>query len=60
DPTLNLRDKVGAGSVVLTEIPNGATVTVLQCTDGWAKVTYNEYTGWVSANYLKPYKNVDQ
>lgn len=60
DPTLNLRDKVGAGSVVLTEIPNGATVTVLQCTDGWANVTYNEYTGWVSANYLKPYKNVDQ
>ena len=60
DPTLNLRDKVGAGSVVLAEIPNGATVTVLQCADGWANVTYNEYAGWVSANYLKPYKTVEQ
>ena len=58
DPTLNLRDKVGTGSVVIAEIPNGATVTVLQSADGWSNVVYAGFTGWVSSNYLKPYQTV--
>ncbi len=58
DPTLNLRDKVGTGSVVIAEIPNGATVTVLQSADGWSNVAYDGFTGWVSSNYLKPYQTV--
>ncbi len=36
----------------LGNIPNGTQVTVVPDGSGWAKVTYNGVTGWVSADYL--------
>lgn len=52
-PGLNLRDAPGETGTKLLTIPNGAQV---QCCgnpeDGWVKVRYNGYDGYVSAAYL--------
>ncbi len=50
---LNLRESASTTSAILIEIPHGTTVTVTEATDGWAKCSYNGYTGWVSSKYLK-------
>lgn len=53
DP-LNMRVEAKQAADVVTKIPKGATVTVTESVSGWAKVTYEGQTGWVSAKYLKP------
>ena len=37
---------------VITVIPNGVSVTVLDSANGWSKVTYAGNTGFVSSKYL--------
>lgn len=49
---LNLRSSANTSSDVLCEIPKGTEITVTEAIDGWAKTTYNGYTGWVSAKYI--------
>lgn len=49
---LNLRAQASTASAVLTQIPNGTSVTVFETANGWAKVTYNGLTGYVSLDYL--------
>ena len=52
-PGLNLRDAPNETGTQLLTIPNGAQV---QCCgnpeDGWVRVRYNGYNGYVSAEYL--------
>ncbi len=36
-----------------TKVPKGSTVTILGETDGWYKVNYGSYTGYLSAKYVK-------
>lgn len=50
---LNLRAESNTNCDVLTEIPKGETVEVVESVEGWAKVTYGDKTGWVFAKYLK-------
>lgn len=49
---LNLRAEANTSASVLTQIPNGATVSVSETASGWAKVTYNGNIGYVSLDYL--------
>ncbi|MBQ6626346.1 MAG: SH3 domain-containing protein [Ruminococcus sp.] len=50
---LNLRSGKGTSYSVLTVIPNGKTVAVVDNSDeDWAKVTYSSKTGYVSKEYL--------
>lgn len=35
-----------------TKVPKGSTVTILEQTNGWYKVTYKSYTGYLSADYV--------
>ena len=51
---LNLRSGAGADTSILTTIPRGATVVVLdKQSSSWYRVHYNGTTGYVSADYLK-------
>lgn len=51
---LNLRAGTGTDTNVLTVIPEGASVTVLEkTTSEWYKVSYGSRTGYVFTEYLK-------
>ena len=51
---LNLRSGTGTDTNVLTVIPEGASVTVLEkTTSEWYKVSYGSRTGYVFTEYLK-------
>ena len=57
DP-LNMRAGVGPGTAVLTVIPTGSQVTVLDTAAGsdgngaWYKITYNGQEGFVAGKYI--------
>lgn len=50
---LNLRANPEPTAAILAKIPNGTAITVTESVPGWAKVTYNSATGWVSADYIE-------
>lgn len=52
--TANLNMRTGAGTSygVITVIPNGSKVEVLESSNGWDKVVYNGNTGYASSTYL--------
>ena len=51
---LNIRDGASTTSSKIGKIPNGTKVSVVDFNSNktWAKVVYNNKTGWVSAQYL--------
>lgn len=50
---LNLREDATTSSSILAEIPDSTILTVTDAIKGWAKVSYNGKTGWVSTAYLR-------
>lgn len=50
---LNLRSDASTSSEILAEIPNKTVLTVTEAIKGWAKVSYNGHTGWVSTSYIR-------
>lgn len=52
-PYLNMRTTPSTSAKILTTIPDGTAVTIIESTNGWHKVTYNGYTGWVNSSYVK-------
>lgn len=48
---LNLRERPNINSRVLTSIPNGTTIEVLDCEGKWYKVIYNGQEGYVFKLY---------
>ena len=50
---LNIRKEPNAESEKLGALPYGAEVTVSEIKNGWATITYEGQTAYVSANYLK-------
>ncbi len=52
--SLRLRKKASTDAEVKTLIAEGKKVTILdESIDGWYKVSYKSYTGYVSADYVK-------
>lgn len=49
---LNMRTGPGTNYGVVTVVPDGDTVDILNCDGGWCRVRYAGRTGWVSASYL--------
>lgn len=52
---VNFRQGPGTGYSKVsgcTKVPKGSTVTILEQTNGWYKVTYKRYTGYLSADYV--------
>ncbi len=50
--SLNLRKQPSLGSTVLTQIPRGARVSVLENLTSWCRVSYGGQTGYVMTTYL--------
>ncbi len=50
--SLNLRKQPSLGSTVLTQIPRGAQVSVLENLTTWCRVSYGGQTGYVMTTYL--------
>lgn len=50
--SLNLRAYCSTKAAVLTSMPKGETVTVLQLGDEWCKVRYKELEGYCAMEYL--------
>lgn len=51
---LNLRSGPNTTSSILTSMPSGTVVDVLDKSGTWYKVRYNATTGWCSGEYLTP------
>lgn len=49
---VNIRESAGKGSAVLGTLAAGKTADVIAYEDGWAKVSYDGITGYVSRDYL--------
>ena len=49
---LNLRKTASSSAKVLTRIPNGTTLTILEKGSRWCKVTYKDETGYVMSSFL--------
>ena len=49
---LRLRSEPSTSSEILTQLPNGAVVEVLEVLDGWYRISYSGMEGYVSAEYL--------
>lgn len=49
---LNLRANAGTNYNKILTIPKGSKVKYITESNGWAKVTYNGYTGWCCKQYL--------
>lgn len=50
---LNLRLAASTSQRVLLTIPKGQTLTPIQTSGSWVKVTYNRQTGWVHRDFVK-------
>ena len=49
---LNVRKKADPKSVVVTQVPNGARVEVVEATLQWSSIVYQGKTGYVQTQYL--------
>ena len=50
--TLNMREQPNKSAGIVTKIPNGTPVGVVDEVSGWKKLDYNGLSGWVMAEYL--------
>ncbi|NLB21291.1 MAG: SH3 domain-containing protein, partial [Clostridium sp.] len=49
---LNLRKGIGTSQGIITTMPKGSKVQILQTKDGWSELRYNGVTGWASSQFL--------
>lgn len=54
---LNMRIGPGTTNSVVLVLPKNSKVNVISFTNGWAKITYNGKTGYVSMKYLRKLVN---
>ena len=50
---LNLREKPNTSGKILISMPNNESIKIYEEKNGWLKVTYNNITGYCSADYVK-------
>lgn len=52
---LNMRKGPSTDNIIILTIPKGNTVNVMEFSsdNNWAKVNYNNQTGWVSTTYIE-------
>ncbi|MCH5286103.1 MAG: SH3 domain-containing protein [Christensenellaceae bacterium] len=49
---VRMRKGAGTGFAVIASVPQGAKVTVMSVSNGWAYITYNGTTGYMMASFL--------
>ena len=52
--TVNLRKKPSRSAALVERIPVGSEAELLDRTDGWCRIRYGGWTGWMMSEYLKP------
>jgi SH3-like domain-containing protein len=51
---MNLREGPSVDTAKITVISEQSVVTTLEpCVDGWCKISYNSYSGYLSQKYLR-------
>ena len=50
--SLRVRSEPSTSSSTVTFLSDGTKVKVLEALDGWYQISWNSYTGYVSADYL--------
>lgn len=54
--TLNFRQSPSTSSAVMASLPHGSQITITgPAQNGWFPVSIGQYTGYVSAQYVKPF-----
>ncbi len=51
--TVNVRSGAGTKNSVVTKLIKDTYVKVLGCQNGWYRVSYGDYTGYISGDYLR-------
>jgi len=54
---LNVRSEPNTSATVINKLKNGQTIKLLDVKDGWYKITFNEITGWIAADYTEEYSD---
>ena len=49
---LNVRANPNTSSTIIGNLKYNSNVTILEITDGWYKINYNNNTGWVSSDFV--------
>ena len=52
DSTLNFRSSPSTSASIISSLPSGTRLAVLESSDGWHKIATNGQTGYVSAEYV--------
>lgn len=50
---LNVRSSNSTSSSILTVLPIGTSITIMEEKDGWYRIALGDINGWVSANFVK-------
>lgn len=51
--SLNVRSKANAKSTIVSKVPNGSRVEVLETKGDWSRIEYNGKKGYVKSSFLK-------
>ncbi len=54
---LNIRSNHNTSSSIIGKINYNTKVSILDISNGWYKIKYNNTTGWISGEYVKPTSN---
>ena len=51
--TLNIRDTSSSQGHILTSIPSGTIIQPIRENNGWTKIRYKAFTGYISTKYIQ-------
>lgn len=49
---LNMRQSPNTSTQIIDQIPRGYKVSIIETSNGWYKVVYNNKTGWIYGGYV--------
>jgi uncharacterized protein YgiM (DUF1202 family) len=52
---VNLRGEPNTNGLIITVVPSGTLVNVIEENEGWSKVSLNKDTGYIYSSYLKTF-----
>lgn len=52
-----IREENKIGNNILLTLPSGTKLSILESTDSWTKIKYNEIVGWIMTRYLDAQPN---
>jgi len=56
---INFRKSADKTGEIISVIPKGTELTIIENTDGWSKVSYNGQDGYINSKYIKSVSDKD-